>query len=323
MYMMPILRPARILRRFNDCRALGMIVTCAALAAPLVARAEVGVNVFGFSHHINAYEGERLREFNPGAGLQWTFAESSRGALNGNLGVYQDSYGHANWHLSLGARVRLIGGVWVGAQMIDAVSASLNDGYPVLTPYPLLTVRLQAVDVHMAYIPEVGAFNGLSTLATFVTVYPWSNDDPGVDEDQAAQDNSWQALEFTVNGLDGISGLNVNGFMWRHMFNDGHGLRLGTRLSGDLRKDTYNDVESEPRGTYDATLLLQYLRRHEPRGHVRPYWATGLQTDFRAGYGSSGLDFEWRTNAGVSYPLSRNTALSLSSARGDVYQRIS
>ncbi|MBK7190603.1 MAG: hypothetical protein IPH86_18555 [bacterium] len=105
------------------------------------------------------------------------------------------------------------------------------------------------------------------------------------------------------------------------MFNDGHGLRLGTRLSGDLRKDSYNDVESEPRGTYDATLLLQYLRRHEPRGHVRPYWATGLQTDFRAGYGSSGLDFEWRTNVGVEYTLSRNAALALESGLGVVYHR--
>jgi hypothetical protein len=319
MYPMAISVLSRNLHRFNVC--LVLVVGCAALAATGAARAEMAVNVFGFSHHLNAYEGSGLREFNPGAGLQWTFAQTKRGALNGNLGVYQDSYGHANWHLSLGARVRLIGGVWVGAQMIDAVSPSLNDGYPVLTPYPLVTVRLHAVDVNMAYIPEVGSFNGLSTLATFVTVYPWGSDDPGSDEDQAAQDDSWQALEFTVNGLDGISGLNVNGFMWRHMFNDGHGLRLGTRLSGDLRKDTYNDVESEPRGTYDATLLLQYLRRHEQRGHVRPYWATGLQTDFRAGYGSSGLDFEWRTNVGVEYTLSRNAALALESGLGVVYHR--
>lgn len=320
MYPMAISVLSRNLHRFNVCLAL--VVGCAALAATGAARAEMAVNVFGFSHHLNAYEGSGLREFNPGAGLQWTFAQSKRGALNGNLGVYQDSYGHANWHLSLGARVRLIGGVWVGAQMINAVSPSLNDGYPVLTPYPLVTVRLHAVDVNMAYIPEVGSFNGLSTLATFVTVYPWGSDDPGSDEDQAAQDDSWQALEFTVNGLDGIGGLGGNGFMWRHMFDDGHGLRLGTWLSGDLRKNSYNDVESEPTGSYHALLLLQYLRRHEPRGHMRPYWATGLQSEFSAFGGSFDLDFQWRTNVGVEYTLSRNAALALESGIGVGYRRL-
>jgi hypothetical protein len=321
MYMMPILRLARILRRFNDCRALGMIVTCAALAAPLVAGAEVGVNVFGFSHHLNAYEGSRLREFNPGAGLQWTFAQTKRGALNGNLGVYQDSYGHANWHLSLGARVRLIGGVWVGAQLIDAVSPSLNKGYPVVTPYPLLTVRLQAVDVNMAYIPEVGSFNGLSTLATFVTVHPWGSDDPESDDDQAAQDQSWQALEFTIDGFDSISGLSGNGLMWRHMFDEGHGLRLGTRLSAELRKYILDGTESDTEGSYKTTLLLQYLRRHEPRGHVRPYWATGLETDFEAGRTHSDLDFHWRTDVGIEYALSRNAALALESGLSAGFRR--
>ncbi|MBK7771360.1 MAG: hypothetical protein IPI48_12795 [bacterium] len=172
----------------------------------------------------------------------------------------------------------MIGGVWVGAQMIDAVSPSLNDGYPVLTPYPLVTVRLHAVDVNMAYIPEVGAFNGVSTLATFVTVRPWRQRRP---EKPAKAGRAGRLLGDGVRPryLGSINGPGRSGFMWRHMFDEGHGLRLGTRLSGDLRKDTYNDVESEPRGTYDATLLLQYLRRHEPRGHVRPYWATGLEAD--------------------------------------------
>lgn len=285
----------------------------------------LGVNVFGFSRHLDVSDRSTLREFNPGAGLQWRFSRSSRASLDGNVGVYQDSYGHANWHLSLGARVRLLGPLSAGAQLISAVSPSLNDGYPVLTPYPIATLDLPRFDLHLTYIPAVRSFNGLATIATFATLYPWGHGEAadGARSSDGLPDAApdWQALEFTVNGLHGLQSFGQSGISWRHMFDDRHGLRLGVQLSGDVTKSGLADVSQPATGQYTGELRLQYLRRSQPRGRVRPYWAAGLANRFGADSFGTSLNLALRGHVGVEYELTRRLALAVETGLAASYQR--
>lgn len=288
-------------------RAMLALLVMASAGAARAADDALGVNLFGFSRHLNAGSDHGLREFNPGAGLQWRFARSPRATLDGNVGVYQDSFGHANWHLSLGARVRLLGPLSVGAQMINAVSPSLNDGYPVLTPYPLATVALPRADLHLTYIPDLGGINGLETVATFVTLHPWkAGAGPSRTAGEASQ--QWQALEFTVQGLHGLGGA---GFYWRHMLDDQHGLRLGAELDGMIRKYRRGTTGYPTSGEYSGTLLLQYLHRARPRGGMRPYWTAGLENRFYANDRWSDLDLALRGDVGVEYEVARGLSLAL------------
>jgi len=273
------------------------------------ARAEVGINVYGLSHHLKNPLNEELREFNPGLGLQWTFSRAGRGSLEGNVGIYQDSYGHANHHLSLGGRVRVAGPIELGLQMINASSSSFNGGEPILTPYPFVAARLPGATLNLAYIPEVQSINAMPSLATFVTIYPWRRaaDSPN----EPAPAGAGSVLEFGIAGLARINGFSGNGMLWRHMFDERRGMRLGVMLDGTVSTWHNRDQESGPDGYYDAALLLQYLSRGEPRGRWRPYWATGLETQFYAGYGADRLTEAWRSDLGVEYRIGDGLALAL------------
>lgn len=323
-------------RRMSPFLGLALVVALGGLVGPGMAHParadelfsdELGINVFGFSRHLDVSDGSSLREFNPGAGLQWRFSRSSRAGLDGNLGVYQDSFGHANWHLSLGARVRVLGALSVGAQMINAVSPSLNDGYPVLTPYPIATVSLPRVDLHLTYIPAVRSFNGIATVATFATVYPWGggDDDDGAaaprNADRPDESPDWQALEFTVNGLHGLYGLGQGGIMWRHMFDDRRGLRVGVQLAGEVSTTEFEGVSQPAAGNYAGELRLQYLRRAQPHGRLRPYWAAGLAHWFSADSYGTTLNMSLLGNLGVEYTLSPRLSLAVESGLAARYSR--
>ena len=316
--MMPCRRHSLVPTHFPASLVLLGVAAAFILAAPAAATAtgdELGVNVFGFSHHLKNPYGDELHEFNPGLGLQWTFARDRRGSVDGNLGIYSDTFGHANYHLSLGGRVRVAGPLDIGVQMINAVSASLADGEPVLTPYPFVAARLGRVTWNVAYIPEVQSFNAMPAVATFVTVRPWRDDDR--DGEAAAPvaaeaPGAGSALEFTVPRVPALSGLHERGFIWRHMFDDRRGLRLGFELQGTVTTSHYPDETYGPDGDYEASLLTQYLWRQAPRGHWRTYWATGLEVQFLAGtYYSSSVRETWRTDLGAEYALGRGLALAV------------
>lgn len=269
-----------------------------------------GLNIFGFSHHLKNPWNDDLKEVNPGLGLTWTFARSGRGSLDGNVGVYADSYGHANYHLSLGGRLNVAGPVDLGLQVINAVSASLADGEPVITPYPFLATRIGRATWNVAYIPEVKSFNGLPTVATFVTVHPWGWGVRPADQPGAPGEGS--TLEFTVPRVPALQGFHESGFMWRRNFDERRALRLGCRVTGYLRSAEMGSHDYGTDGNYEAALLAQYLVRQQPRGRLRTYWATGLEALFSTGmYSEERTREAWRSDLGVEYDLGRNLALAL------------
>lgn len=300
------LAPAQLVR-VSAVLSLTLLIGAAAPAGA----GELGLNVFGFSKHLKNPLDEELREFNPGLGLNWTYARSGRGSLDANIGSYVDSYNHANIHVSLGGRLRVAGPFDLGVQVVNAISPSLFDGRPVVTPFPFVAARVPRATVYLAYLPEVQSFNGLSSLATYMTIYPWQQPAPGAPASEP-KEGAGSALEFTVTRFAELQGLDGSGFLWRHMFADRHGLRLGCRVHGEIREgvDPYNG-EYGPDGRYESALLIQYLRRQAPRGRLRTYWATGLEASFRTGWSMEHIAEAWRTDLGAEYDLCDGLALAI------------
>ena len=296
-------------RRRKTGAALALTLTLLTSVPAAAGNPDLGINVFGFSHHFKNPFNENLREVNPGLGLSWTFVRSERGSMDLNGGVYQDSFGHANTHLALGGRVRVAGPISLGLQMINASSASFNHNEPVLTPYPFLAAQLRDVTLNLAYIPEVKSVNGMPSLATFVTVHPWRRS--AADASEAAPAGAGSALEFTITRLAALEGFDARGFQWRRMFDDQHGLRLGFRINGQLYSRTERGVHYGPDGSYEGALLVQYLNRCAARDRWRPYWATGLEIGFAAGNSVETVTESWRSDLGVEYALGRGLALAL------------
>lgn len=297
-------------RRKTGAALAPALALALSLAGPATAgNPDLGINVFGFSHHFKNPFDENLREVNPGLGLSWTFARSGRGSMDLNGGVYQDSFGHANTHLALGGRVRVAGPISLGLQMINASSASFNHNEPVLTPYPFLAARLSDVTLNLAYIPEVKSVNGMPSLATFVTVHPWRRS--AAEGSEAAPAGAGSALEFNITRLAALEGFESKGFQWRRMFDEQHGLRLGFRINGQLRSWKDGQAQYGPDGTYEGALLVQYLNRRAARDRWRPYWATGLEIDFAAGGNVETVVESWRSDLGVEYALGSGLALAL------------
>lgn len=295
-------------------------MACAVLAAPRPGRAEVAVNVFGFSKHFKESADGPMREFNPGAGLQWTFAQSRRGSLETNVGVYSDSFGHAAWHWSLGGRWRVQGPFELGLQLINGASASHNEGYPVLVPYPFVAARLNRVTLNIAYLPEAGGVNGVPALATYVTVRPWRQSSE--EKASATADSvSHSAIEFGLRYLGMYNNLGTSGITWRHMFDEGHGLRMGFDLNGSIGKFQYAAGRTASDGSYEGSLLLQYLRRYATRGRVRPYWASGLEVFYDTDDDLNDLDQSWRSSVGFEYPLDEGMFLAFEYELDATYMR--
>ena len=293
---------------------------------------EPGINLYGFSHHGNKEVFGHLHEFNPGAGVQWTFSRSGRASLEGNAGIYSDSFAHANYHLSLGGRLRVAGPVDLGLQLINSVSASAHDSRPVVTPFPFVAVRSRWATWNVTYTPEIPSISPTGLAATYVTLYPGRWRQGGRPKADEGPGSGFGGLEFSVaglwkmsglvNGVDGLGpGYATDGFLWRRMFDDRRGLRLGCLFGAELNWRQYDNYpKSASTGTYDSSMLIQYVQRQAPHGRLRTYWATGLETHYRGGVTEDRINDSWRTDLGLEYALGGNLSLLLETGIGLNYQ---
>lgn len=303
--------------------AIAAIALSLLVVSPRAWADELGINLYGLSHHGNKEGFDHLHEFNPGAGLQWTFARSERASLETNLGIYSDSFAHANYHLSLAGRVRVAGPVDLGLQLINSVSESSDGGRPVVTPFPIVGVRTRWGTVNMAYTPEMKSINPTGLTAMYVTVYPkrWRHGGQAKVADDGI-DTSFGGIEFTLDGINGVSGMSPyanglsagseDGFLWRHMFDDRRGLRVGCLFGATVSWSQYDGYpKTGTYGSYSSNMLVQYLQRQSPRGRLRTYWATGLESHYRGGAIQDEIDNSWRTDLGVECDLGGGVSLLL------------
>ena len=307
-------------RLLRTTAAATMLALSLLVVSPQAGAGELGLNVYGLSHYFNE-AASGYHQVNPGLGVNWMFARSGRASLEGDAGIWSDAFAQANTHLSVGGRVRVAGPFALGVHLANTVASWADGGRVVVKPTPFVAVDLPRATWTVSYVPEVRTINPSAMLATYVTVYPWRAHRRGsLDEGGGT---GFSGLEFTIPRLGMLSGMTdyggglsynesaptgSDGFVWRHMFDDRQGLRLGCLFNGTAG---WFEPGARPVGTYNANLLIQYVRRQAPHGRLRTYWASGLESHFTGGYEHDYIDDSWATDFGLECNVGGGLALLL------------
>lgn len=285
--------------------ALAILVSLNFFAPP--AHGQVGINIFGLSHHFDNDLTTKPKDINPGLGLHWTFDRGRRTSLEVNAGMYHDSFRNTNRHAGLGARVKVWGPVEVGLHSTLSKSDSFGCELAMLHPMPFLAFRHRRLVINTIYIPEVDGVNGVATLGFTATVFPFGNGFVWDDAEQISK-NRASALEFSIGGLTELDNIPGMGIAWRRMFNAKQGLRLGFDLEGMVTLgDHYHG------GYYETHLLAQYLHRLSDKKKSSGYFAPGIRLNYRSGNLSSEMAYDFLFNLGWDYRLNSRFSIFLES----------
>lgn len=283
------------------------------------ALAQVGVNVMGFSHHFGSNYIEDPNSFNPGLGFHWTFDRGSRTALEFNLGLYRDSFENINRHAGLAARVQLWGPFEMGVNVLLARSVSMNNGYALIYPLPFLSFRQPRFVINSVFIPEMGGDQSLPTIGLTATVFPF---DGGFvwDDDRYQNSQRRSFLEFKVVNLTNLEGYRNLGIVWRRMFNQRHGMRLGIDLNGLMGLG-----DSSGLNKYEIQVLAQYLYRFSAEQKSGLFAAGGVRVHYNDEFFEAAMQYELLLNLGWEYSLNSTfsifaeTGLALSHGYEDLF----
>lgn len=281
--------------------AVAMIAFMIIFAGPV--QGQVGVNIYGFSHHFDNDLVSQPQGINPGLGLHWTFDRFKKTSLEINAGMYHDSFKNTNHHIGLGGRVKVWGPLEIGLHTVLSQSKSFNFGVPLLHPMPFLSFRHKRIVVNAIYIPEVGKLNGVAAMGFSATVFPFGNGFVWDDPEQLSQGRK-SALEFSINGLTEIGNFPRMGIAWRRMFNAKQGLRLGFDLDGMISFGDHDD-----RGSYVSKILVQYLYRLSENQRSSGYFAPGIRFRYSSRYNKSQMNYDYLLNFGWDYQLSNRFTL--------------
>ena len=154
-----------------------MTVRLAALVAALLlapaVHADLGVNIYGLSWHLDADKANEIGAdnwFNPGLGARYRIA-GERFDYFFDAGFYRDSGrntallagGAAHWRATQSARV--------GLALVVFNSKTYNDGTTFITPLPIAAWDFGAGQVNMVYMPKVKEVNDINTLGFWLTFW--------------------------------------------------------------------------------------------------------------------------------------------------------
>ncbi|MEA3195880.1 MAG: hypothetical protein QOD26_4213 [Betaproteobacteria bacterium] len=145
----------------------------AALLAPALCCADVGVNIYGLSWHI---DGDKARAdnadnwFNPGLGVRYRVPGETFDFFF-DAGAYRDSGrntavlagGAAHWRATQSARL--------GLALVMFNSKTYNGGNTFIAPLPVAAWEFRSVTVNMVWMPKVHEMNGINTLGFWLTYW--------------------------------------------------------------------------------------------------------------------------------------------------------
>jgi Antimicrobial peptide resistance and lipid A acylation protein PagP len=141
--------------------------------APALARADLGINVYGLSWHFDRDKARELNVdnwFNPGLGLRYRIPGEKLDYFF-DAGFYRDSGRNtavlagaaAHWHASESARL--------GLALVVLNSKTYNDGRTFVAPLPIAAWELRAVTLNVVYMPKVHEVNDINTLGFWLTYW--------------------------------------------------------------------------------------------------------------------------------------------------------
>src|SRR4051812_208757 len=115
------------------------LLLLAALLVPFAAHAELGINVYGLSYHLDRDKAHKLgvdNELNPGLGVRWRQAHSERLDWFADAGFYRDSGRNTAVLAGGGALWHATGGLRLGGAIALLHSDTYNRGKAFIAPLP-------------------------------------------------------------------------------------------------------------------------------------------------------------------------------------------
>ncbi|HXU42023.1 MAG TPA: hypothetical protein VN675_06850 [Burkholderiales bacterium] len=148
-----------------------VLVAATVLALPV--RADVGINLYGLSWHLNADKAHAQgmdNWFNPGLGLRYR-VPGERFDYFLDAGFYRDSArntavlagGAAYWRATEHARL--------GLALVVFNSKTYNDGKTFVTPLPLFGWEFGPAMLNVMWSPRVREINEVNTLGFWLTYW--------------------------------------------------------------------------------------------------------------------------------------------------------
>lgn len=157
-------------------RVLAGFSLLGAVIAPTAASAEVGINVYGLSHHFDEARAERLgvdNEVNPGLGLRWREDKgSARVQWFADGGAYRDSGRNTAVYAGAGAFWKPAARLRIGGALAVFDSDTYNRGEAFLAPLPMLAWETRAATFNLVYFPKVSKLNDVAAVGLWITLWP-------------------------------------------------------------------------------------------------------------------------------------------------------
>lgn len=152
-----------------------LIALALSLSAPIALAGELGLNLYGLSHHWEHEEAKRIgtdHEFNPGLGLRYGL---DRGRLCDTpfleAAAYRDSGAKTAVYAALGCKGwELVPGLRLGGALAAFHSDTYNRGDPFIAPVPLLTWEVGRATLNATHFPKLKGFNDINTTGFFLTI---------------------------------------------------------------------------------------------------------------------------------------------------------
>lgn len=152
-----------------------ILLLLAALLLPAAARAELGLNVYGFSYHFQRDKAEELgfdNELNPGIGLRYRRPWRERIDFFFDAGVYRDSGRNTALVFGPGALWKAGERLRLGGALAVFDSDTYNRGKTALAPVPVAAYELRSVSFNVTFFPKVSEINEIATLGFWLTYWP-------------------------------------------------------------------------------------------------------------------------------------------------------
>jgi hypothetical protein len=145
----------------------------ALLLAPAVCRADLGLNVYGLSWHL---DGDKARELgvgnwlNPGLGVRYRIA-GERFDQFFDAGFYRDSGRNTAVLAGAGTHWRATERARLGLALVVFNSKTYNDGNTFIAPLPIAAWDFGAAQLNLVYMPKVAKVNDINTLGFWLTCW--------------------------------------------------------------------------------------------------------------------------------------------------------
>ena len=148
------------------------LLLAATFLAPAPACAELGINLYGLSHHFDRSRARELRvdnEINPGLGVRYRVPHSERLAWIFDAGAYRDSGRNTALLAGAGGLFKVSEGWRLGGALVVLDSDTYNRGKTTLAPVPLAAYDTRRVSFNFVYLPKVSDINEVATLGFWAT----------------------------------------------------------------------------------------------------------------------------------------------------------